>query len=302
MIIIKINPTMNPEKFYNYNPERSVEQRKEKPAEREISVTFMRHGESSYEDFQNLLKGGCSRNKKLLPDLSEKGIETITNKARKLTEDIDKENEIVVIWTSPELRAIGSGQIIERILAKDGIAIIRNSEISSLSEAHTGIEGKLKMIPQRIHKYFDLSGLTKEQLMSIRMTKDAMDDPDMPFGETWRQYAGEEKFEDIENRNVSKKRFNRIVNSLFLLKKIMKPKDPSKRLRFIFVIHEDLPDNILEFAFNKGLINRKGLGNGEGLDLTIRDKNLVKACHESEEKDLIFDREKREFIKIEEKE
>jgi len=271
----------------------------EKLNEKQISVIFMRHGESSYQDAQNILKGGKPRDKSLLPDLSPKGIENINNKAAELAKKFEKEKDLVVIWTSPELRAIGAGQILEDNFIREGVDVIRNSEISSLSEAHTTPEGKLKLAPQRTHKYFDLSRLSEEQVNGIKEAKAAMEDPDMPFGETWRNYAGKEKFEDIEGVESSKKRFNRVINGLFMLKKIMKPEDPNKNLRFVCVVHEDLPNELLEHAFDKGLINHKGLGNGESVELTIKsesDKDIVTAKHQEEQKELIFDRKKRGFI------
>lgn len=291
------------EKFFEEGP--SIEQKedqeyeKEPAQEKDIVVTVMRHGESEYKDFQNVLKSGIARDKSLLPDLSEKGVENISRRAHELLDGIDKENEIVIIWTSPELRAIGTSKIIEDVLRENGVMVIKNSEISSLAEAHATPVGKMKLAPQKIHKYFDLSGLTEDQAKEIEEAKATMENPDIPFGEAWRSYAGTEKFEDVETKEASKKRFNRVINGLFLLKKIMKPKDPTKRLRFVCIVHEDLPDELLESAFEKGLINHKGLGNGESIELTIKsskDRDLVNAEHQGETRELVFDREKREFV------
>lgn len=282
---------MGEPQFENIEPNKELE-----PKDRKISIIFMRHGQSNYEDFQNRLKGGEARDKTLLPDLNEAGVKNITEKAEQLAQAFDKEHDLVVIWTSPELRAIGTGQIIEEVLEKAGVTVIRNKEISSLAEAHADTVDKLKMSPQKFHSYFDLSGLTEEQLQEVSEAKAVMDDPNIPFGEAWRNYAGKEKFENIEGTDVPKKRFNRVVNSFFRLKKVMKPSDPSKNLKFICINHEDLPNHLLEYAFDKGLINHKGLGNGETVELAIESEDNVTANHQGEEKQLLFDREKREFV------
>ena len=79
----------------------------------------------------------------------------------------------------------------------------------------------------------------------------------------------------------------------------MKQTDPNKTLRFICVVHEDLPNEFLESVFGKGIINHKGLGNGETVELTIKSadgKDLVGAKHQGEKQELVFDRKKREFV------
>lgn len=270
--------------------------KEQEPRDKKITVVFMRHGQSNYEDMQNIMKGGEPKDKNLLPDLNENGIQNITEKAHQLAQTFDKEHDLVVIWTSPELRAIGTGQVIEEVLEKEGVTVIKNKEITSLSEAHAGPVGKMKIAPQKTHAYFDLSSLSEDQLKEVEEAKSLMDNPDMPFGEAWRNYAGKEKFEDIEDVSASKKRFNRVVNSLFMFKKIMQPDDPSKNIKFVCVVHEDLPNQLLEYAFDKGLIKHQGLGNGETLELTIESEDKVGAGHQGEQRELMFDRVKREFV------
>ena len=288
------------ERFLEHFEHQEMEEKEKKPKQdKEITVTFIRHGESDYRDIQNVLKGGTHRDKTLLPDLNEKGIKNIREKAQELLLGIDKEKDLIVIWTSPELRAIGTGGIIEDVFRENGVMVIKNSEISSLMEAQATPVGKLKMAPKRTHKYFDLTKFSEEQTRDIEDAKSVMENPDIPFGEAWRKFAGTEKFEDIETQEDSKKRFNRIVNGLFFLKKIMKPTDPDKKLRFICVVHEDLPNEFLESVFGKGIINHKGLGNGETVELTIKSadgKDMVSAKHEGEKTELVFDRKEREFI------
>lgn len=82
-------------------------------------VNVFRHGEAKYNQFEVDIKEA--------DDLTEKGIETVKNNAKKLADIIGKDEE-VVIWSSPLARTIHTAKIIEEVFRDNNISIRGKNE------------------------------------------------------------------------------------------------------------------------------------------------------------------------------
>lgn len=61
--------------------------------------------------------------------MTETGIETVRLSAQELVASLDKEKDIIVLWSSPAQRAQGSEFIMEKEFKNAGFSVYKNSEI-----------------------------------------------------------------------------------------------------------------------------------------------------------------------------
>lgn len=93
-----------------------------------VTVFTLRHGETEYlEDYVSdedklALKGNYPL------DLTKKGEETIRKQAKEIVKQINPENDVVVLWSSPAWRAQGSERIIKAELEKQNIPIAKDKQ------------------------------------------------------------------------------------------------------------------------------------------------------------------------------
>lgn len=92
-------------------------------------IDIVRHGKTEYKELQNIgfKFDPESKDFKLDTDhldLTEKGIKGIIETAEQLETAIDKDNEVVILVTSPNYRAWSSALLIEDYLEKKGINIL----------------------------------------------------------------------------------------------------------------------------------------------------------------------------------
>lgn len=125
------------------------------------TIDIIRHGDTDYKELQ---KSGFKINLddpnfKLDPehlDLNEKGIQAVRETAEHLADKIDKDKEIVLFITSPQLRAISSMLIIEDVFSSRGINILNSGcgkdedgKARGYKEFATGL-GQLPLVDKEI--------------------------------------------------------------------------------------------------------------------------------------------------------
>lgn len=99
---------------------------------RTVILDFLRHGESKYEEVFMTTEEKLAVKDNPPQDLTEKGVQQIQDAANRIVESIDRENEIVVLWSSPAWRARSSQAIVMKALQNADIPIQHNKIISSM--------------------------------------------------------------------------------------------------------------------------------------------------------------------------
>ncbi|MEO8065879.1 MAG: histidine phosphatase family protein [Candidatus Doudnabacteria bacterium] len=175
----------------------------------ELTIDFIRHGESKYTDSS--------------PDLTDKGVEQIKKSADELKAIISPE-EKVVIWNSPAARARDSAKIIRNALEEQGVSIVKQSEIGSLR-------------PIKINDLEFVQNLFKEAVEQGR--------PDTAFM-THPEFAKEEN-EKMETRPQAEKRMDRVLNYLRYLAEHVDFQNQG--LRMLIVSHFELAEPLAQEVF-----------------------------------------------------
>ncbi len=98
--------------------ENKLERGREILRKSDVEVDFIRHGEAFYDE-DELDRG------ELEGELTPLGVEQIKNLGDRLAKEIDKNKEIVIIWTSPKKRAVQSSFILEERMKAAGVEVYR---------------------------------------------------------------------------------------------------------------------------------------------------------------------------------
>lgn len=244
----------------------SIEQNEKKEFEQEPNVPIIdivRHGETDYKE---LIDSGFEYtiDHPAIPldvehlDLNEEGIATIQETARTIESISDKDNEVIMLITSPGYRADSSLRIIEDHLVNQGFAILNPedqkmviSNINQLTfqdkgdipkwfEAHKKVnetESTDGMPPNKVHaKMADVMGSSIKDI----------------FGET---------YDDVD------KRFDRFLRHMTNIYRWFgeETRDnlEGKRLRMICLTHEEVPDLFME----QSLHSDQNLSKGQILEI-----------------------------------
>lgn len=180
-------------------------------------------------------------------DLTEKGIRKITETAERLAGMIDKDNEAIMLITSPQARARSSMLVIEKVLSEHGIEILNPG--TGVKQSERG----LSQIPQR-------NPVIGKQAIEMNMKLRA-EQPE------WKNLTPEELDEAVAQRlgiEVSDmfsksreevgeefKRFLRhAVNIDQHLSDATKERIGGKRLRIVCVTHEERLNRFARQALN----------------------------------------------------
>jgi len=97
-------------------------------------IDIVRHGRTKYKELTDpsFQFNPEADDFKLDPehlDLTAEGIEDEINAAHQLLEQIDKENEVVILASSPNFRAQSSALVVEDILIKNGVRVLNSGKI-----------------------------------------------------------------------------------------------------------------------------------------------------------------------------
>lgn len=251
------------------NLEKKIEQKEQPPFRADLRVDFIRHGQPKYtkEEMKSANFEG---------ELTKEGVEQIKKQIEELIKGINKQKEVVVIWTSPKNRAKQSSEVIRQMLSEKGIDRI----VDKASGANV-----------------------KASLSDVKISKDFMEEAikDNIDFKNWMVYWSEMDNlpEGTESAEDVKKRVQRVVTYLERIARNVQLGE-EKRLHFICVGHEELVRDLLEESFGMGTKEGEGPGYAEvvRMDITKSDKNknaILDLSYRNKKSKLSFDKSTREF-------
>ena len=256
-------------------------------------INIIRHGETSYKEFQDshFTINPNSPDFKLDSehlDLTEEGINNIRETAEQIAKTIDKEKEEVILITSPQHRAISSIMIIEEVFKEYGINIL-NSNSDKKAGCSKGIKTSrhgLGEIPLTNKKEFGNTWLQAHK----KYGKEYPEITDKPPAEVHKMVAaslGKELSEifSLKHENIGKG-FNRFLRHIINIEKYLseetKQQLEGKRLRVICVTHEE---RLAKFA-QQTLGLQKAIEKGQALE--IRPEDTLELNKEIDAKVVLF--------------
>lgn len=206
--------------------EQSAPVEQEKNSDYDLVVDIIRHGQALYTDEEK-------RTAQYHGKLSERGIEDITLAAKGLVGGIDKEEELVIIWSSPKSRAAESADLISKELQAQGINQFRKV-------------------------------INKEDLRDVNMVPEFNEKkrnfPQMNWMDLWD--ALEELPEGMESHESVRQRTNKVMSILARITNNYHLPD-GKKLHFIIIAHEEIAKTLLDDTLNKVEVPVQNLANAE---------------------------------------
>lgn len=245
------------------------------------TIDIIRHGETKYKELQDESfkfdpeSPDFSLDAEHL-DLTDEGIENIYSTAENLASTIDKDNEVVMLISSPQDRAMSTILIIEKVLTEKGITILNSSSAKE--------KGMSKGIKQSKIGLGQIS-LTEESKSSEFMktwteahkqyTKDHPEAAEMPPAQLHALVAESlgRDLSEIFSKSHKKiaadfSRFLRhVININHYLQEDTKSILNGKKLRIICVTHEERISEFAQKSFNVD----KTVAKGQRIELSPRD-------------------------------
>ncbi len=271
-------------------PEQDKENKEALPQNNVTIVDFIRHGTTKYTEILGSEEDKTKIREGRAIDLTPEGEVEVRESAEKIIKDIDPENEVVVLWSSPAWRAQGSEKIVRELLEKRDIQIYKDSEISS-------------MRPQEILPQVPGSQSEKIELFKQKR-KEFFDELQNPEGwSTDRISARLELFQKenelMESNPAVKRRAERVFNYIRYLTEHLKSN--GKKLHIIGSSHFEFLNPIMEDIFDYRVDDEEGVQRGEGIrlvfDYNSQDRKMsISSSFRGETKSIAFDKEKRRFI------
>ncbi len=202
------------------------------PFEADLRVDFIRHGKPSYAAEER-------RVGEFEGELTPEGREQIAASVEELAKNINKEKEIIAIWSSPKRRARETAEIIENTLNKFNVAVIRSGE--------------------------------KKSLKDVKITTEFLEQMQEKGVKDWMKYWVEtENLPDgVETPRSVKKRTERVITYLERIARTINPPE-NKKLHFICVGHEETVRDLLEEALDTGTQKGTGPNYGEIVRMDIK--------------------------------
>ena len=276
------------------NPKHELRETKENPGTPALIVDFIRHGMPEYTEKEKM-------SGELEGKLTEKGKGQIRAAATELAGRIDKDTEIVVIWTSGKKRAKQSALIVGDIFREQGILLLSDpnkrpnaiKEIGFLRDIKTGVgEGADS---DESSPFWDSIYFAREGGKKLRSGEEVDFDRWLEF---WVE-KDEEKTLPLhtETPEQVKKRSMTMLAHLIRVAKHVKPKE-NKRLRMVIVGHEEGVRDLLEESLHMGTQKGNGPAYGEMIEVGISpqgDDAFLDVSFRGKKGKLVFDREKREI-------
>jgi broad specificity phosphatase PhoE len=259
--------------------ESKIESEEEEPFKADLRVDFIRHGKPKYT--QGEIESG-----KFEGELIPEGIEQVKSSALELARGIDKDKELIIIWTSPKKRAQQTSEIIRDIFNEEKISIIEKGWKRK--------EQKEKIDEEPIR--------TQEPLRDVKLTGEFVGELKKIAVADWMEYwakAGELP-KGIEKPEEVKERTERLITHLERIARTIEP-PKGKKLHFICVGHEETVRDLLEEAYGSGTKKGTGPNYGEVVRMDIhksepnKDAVLNLNYRDSKAK-LNFNKERREIL------
>ena len=228
------------------NIERTNEKKDGEP-DRDVSIIdIIRHGETDYKEMTdpNFKFDPKSADFKLDAehlDLNEKGIANIIQSAHDLAGKIDKENEAVLFYTSPNFRAQSSALLITDILRKNGIQILGSDNGRVLNTLK-----QIEIADQNLK-----TGWTAEYSKFLAEDSSHASWPMMKAHEEVAPRFGKKPQEVFGGSyQKAKENFENFIRHMVNIRKQLSAETQAmignKRIRVIAVTHEELPAQLLD--------------------------------------------------------
>jgi hypothetical protein len=263
-----------------YHVEAGVEFREKERDPRVPIINIVRHGETDYKELNDpTFKFDPEAPEFKLDaehlDLTEEGIKNILETAQQLVATIDKENEVVVLYSSPNFRARSSNLLIEKVLVENGITVLNSKQSKVTNEPSANPDGA------------KAGKATKGVKISAALEQIKFKDP--AFMPTWigedKKYREEDRARQKERPRVAHEaiarrlgksipevfsrdhdalnaRFQdwlrRMINIDKLLSQKTKDQNAGKKIRIIATTHEEIPDMFIQQALDSETNLAKG--------------------------------------------
>lgn len=272
-----------------YKVEKTSESKEREPDIRVPIIDVIRHGKTDYKELQDIgfEFDPDSEDFKLDTehlDLNEKGIKEIIETAEQLEGVIDKDNEVVILVTSPNYRAQSSTLLIEDYLKQKGVNILNPAK--------------------KILKAQNLRQITFKDAESrpewIKTDKEFREKhPDHKLLASDKAHAEIAKMlgkditdifsEDYDKINQRFQRFLRHMTNLnYWLQDETKESLKDKRIRLVCLTHEELPARFMKQALD----TKESLRKGQILE--IQPNKFLKAGEKTDAKVILYPKGKSE--------
>ncbi|MBU1036521.1 hypothetical protein KKF32_00615 [Patescibacteria group bacterium] len=273
-----------------------TETRETEPNLKTPIIDIVRHGSTDYKELTNsdFEFNPDSPDFKLNAehlDLTKEGIKEILEAAQQIEQRIDKQNEVVILTTSPNFRAQSSIFLIEKYLRENGVTILNSEKIFKTQSLR---QIKFRDVPhdewvEHHQRYIeddpDFAKLPTE-VAHTQIVNEV-------YGQTISEFCTE-GYDDIDQR------FNNFVRHMSNIQNWFSAETMAllkgKRLRIIALTHEELPARFMKQTLN----TKENLKKGQVLEISpikadetenqqIKISLLKKLSGESESAEIMVD-------------
>lgn len=227
-------------------------------------IDIIRHGKTDYKELNDpdYRLNPEAPDFKLDPehlDLNEQGIREIEKTAEQLLGMIDKDNEMVLLVTSPNYRARSSQLLISRRLSENGVTILNPGDQIHQAESLHQIDFRDKGMQPIWRK--------QDKMYRDRDPRHKTQSPDNAHAAIARELGYQiddlftEDYEDIDRR------FQRFLRHMTNAEKWLQPETKEvlqgKKLRIVCLTHEELPARFMKDSLQV----QENLKNGQILEI-----------------------------------
>lgn len=238
------------------NFQNSIESKREHP--KYLKVFRFRHGSSEYSELNPDVPTSES-------DLTEEGNREIALGITAVMQELDKNNDVIVLASSPKVRAIGSMLLAKNILQENGFTVWESRDDSRLIREKIRSGDTLDSEGSPIEKPHP--GFSAAQRRALQQVAELLN-PGSDVPTTWAnnpdKISGFERFDDVG------KRANEEVAMLFKVARLVQSKT-EKQIVVISFEHGETVDPVIRMLGEGGISQRKGspLKKGEPLRMDI---------------------------------
>ncbi len=267
----------------------------EKPHPKYLKVFRFRHGSSKYSELNYEVPTDEF-------DLTEEGKQEVIDGVNSIMKGLDKNNDIIVLVSSPKVRAKGSMQLAKNIFEKNGFTVWKSKDDTRLIRNNIRSGDTLDDERNPVEK--GDQGFSEAQSKALDEANALLtSETDMPT--VWANYSdkisGFEKFDDVG------KRANKEIELLFKTAHMIQTKT-EKQIVVISFEHGETVDPVVSM-FGEGVISQKRgnpLKNGEPLlmDISTEDNSMkisLPLREDIEEEVINFNKKTKTFTKNENK-
>lgn len=266
-----------------YKIEKTSEKKEREPNIRVPIIDIIRHGETEYKELQDIgfkfdpeLKDFKLDTEHL--DLSDEGIKGIIETAEQLENVIDKDNELVILVTSPNYRAQSSVLLIEDYLKQKGVNILNPAK--EILKAQNLRQITFKDIKSRAEWIETDKKFREKHPSHKRLTSD---EAHVEIAKMLGKDITDIFSEDYDKINQRFQRFLRhMINLNHWLRDETKASLKDKRIRLVCLTHEELPARFMKQALNV----RESLRKGQLLE--IQPNKFLKAGEKTDAKVILY--------------